>query len=75
MPITYKGFILGNPLRIDLLVDDTVIIEIKAVAELNPVCFSQVITYLRLSKIKLGMLINFGEKLVKDGIHRVVNNL
>ena len=51
------------------------IIELKAVDELAPVHFAQTLTYLKLSKLKLGLLINFNEKYLKDGIHRIVNKL
>ena len=74
-PIQYKEVTLATPLRIDLLVNDLVIIECKAVAQYNAIFATQVLTYLRLRNLKLGMVINFGEKLVKDGIHRVVNDL
>jgi len=73
--IAYKGTNLATPLRIDLLVDDTIIIELKAVEQLSAVSRSQLLTYLRLADKRLGLLINFGERLVKDGIHRVVNHL
>ena len=72
--VAYKGANLKTPLRLDLLVEDSVIVEIKAVETLASVSRSQLLTYLRLSDKPLGLLINFGEKLVKDGIHRVVNN-
>ena len=75
LPIKYKGNILSSPLKIDLIVNDKVIIECKAVSENNDIFEVQVLTYLRLSGIKLGLVINFGQKYVKDGIHRVVNNL
>ena len=74
-PIKYKDVTLATPLRIDLLINDLVIIECKAVSEYNAIFATQVLTYLRLRNLKLGMVINFGEKLVKDGIHRVVNDL
>src|SRR5690349_14560362 len=73
VPITYKDRRLANPLRLDLLVADKVIIEVKATAVYNKIFESQALTYLRLMSLKLGLVINFGEKLVKDGIHRVVN--
>lgn len=73
--ITYKDVKLATPLRIDLLVNEIVIVECKAVAQYNPIFATQVLTYLRLRNLKLGLVVNFGEKLVKDGIHRVVNNL
>ena len=74
-PILYKGVHLATPLRIDLLINELVIVECKAVAEYNQIFATQVLTYLRLRDLKLGMVINFGEKLVKDGIHRVANGL
>ncbi len=60
---------------IDLLIDGKVIIECKATMNYNTVFEAQALTYLRLTGLKLGMVINFGERMVKDGIHRVVNNL
>ena len=75
LPIKYKGNIFSSPLKIDLIVNDKIIIECKAVSENNEIFEVQVLTYLRLSGKKLGIVINFGQKYVKDGIHRVVNNL
>jgi len=75
LPIHYKGITLATPLRIDLVVDGKVIVECKSVAEYNPVFEAQALTYLRLTKLKLAMVINFGEALVSKGIHRVVNGL
>lgn len=75
VPITYKGQTLGTPLRLDLLVGDKVIVECKATTDYNPIFETQVLTYLRLTGLKLGLVINFGEKLIKDGYHRVVNRL
>jgi len=75
LPVVYKGQMLGTPLRIDLLVNEKVIVECKATSEHHPIFDTQVLTYLRLTGLKLGLVINFGEKLVKDGIHRVVNGL
>ena len=74
-PINYKGNQLGTPLRIDLLVNDKVVIECKAIYEYNKIFEVQVLTYLRLGGYKLGIVINFGSSLVKDGFHRVVNHL
>ena len=51
------------------------ILELKSVEKLEPVHFKQLLTYLRLTRLRLGLLINFGENLLKDGIHRVVNDL
>lgn len=75
LPIVYKGQTLGTSLRIDLLVNEKVVVECKAASEHHPIFETQVLTYLRLTGLKLGLVINFGEKLVKDGIHRVVNGL
>lgn len=75
MPFEYKGVRLDVGYRIDLLVEEKVIVEIKSVEQLAPVHFVQTLTYLRLSEIKLGLLINFNSKLLKDGIHRLVNGL
>jgi len=75
VPITYKGQVLGTPLRLDLLVGDKVIVEVKAVSEYNSIFECQLLTYLRLSDRRLGLVINFGEKRAVDGVHRVVNGL
>jgi len=75
IPITYKGRTLSMPLRLDLLVGAKVIVECKATAEYNPIFEVQTLTYLRLTGLKLGLVVNFGQRLVKLGVHRVVNNL
>jgi GxxExxY protein len=75
VPVVYKEQTLGTPLRLDLLVNQKVIVECKATANYNPIFEAQVLTYLRLTGLKLGVVINFGERLVKNGIHRVVNGL
>ena len=75
LPIPYKGHTLASPLRIDLIVGGKVIVECKAVTQYNAIFEAQTLTYLRLTGLKLGLVINFGERLVKDGIHRVVNRL
>ena len=75
VPVVYKGQSLGTPLRLDLLVNGIVVVECKATTEYNWVFESQVLTYLRMTGLKLGLVINFGEKFVMDGIHRVVNGL
>jgi len=75
VPVTYKGQTLSDPLRLDLLVGGKVIVECKATTSYNPIFEAQVLTYLRLTDLRLGLVINFGERLVKDGYHRVVNNL
>jgi GxxExxY protein len=75
VPLVYKGQLLASPLRLDLQVCQKVIVEVKAVNNYNPIFEAQVLTYLRMTGLKLGMVINFGEKLVKDGIHRVANGM
>ncbi len=73
--VFYKGTVIKDPLYIDILVNKKVIIEVKATEQNHPVYETQLLTYLRLTGIKLGLLINFGSRRVKDGIVRVVNNL
>ncbi len=73
--INYKGHLLPSDFRLDLLVEGKVIIECKATAEYNSIYNAQLLTYLRLTGLKLGLVINFGQKLIKEGIHRVVNGL
>lgn len=75
MPLVYKEVKQDVGYRIDLLVENKVILEIKSIENLAPVHFAQTLTYLKLSEKKLGLLINFNTKLLKDGIHRIVNNL
>ena len=75
VPIPYKGQTLATPFRLDLLVDEKVVVECKAVRQYNEIFEAQALTYLRLLDLRLGLVINFGERLVKDGIHRVVNGL
>jgi GxxExxY protein len=75
VPIFYKGKQLASPLRLDLKVNGLVLVDNKAVTEWNKVFEAQMLTYLRLTKLKLGLVINFGERYVKDRIHRVVNGL
>ena len=72
IPILYKGKNLGGQLRLDLLVEDCVIVELKAVEKMNPVYEAQIMTYLRLSGKRLGYLMNFNVKHLKDGIKRFV---
>jgi GxxExxY protein len=75
IPISYKEVHLASPLRLDLLVNKLVIVEVKATSTYNTLFEAQTLTYLRLTDLRLAMVINFGERLVKDGIHRVVNGL
>ncbi len=75
MPVKYKGINLESGFRLDIMIEDSVIVEIKSVECILPVHKSQLLTYLRLTGKKLGLLINFNEELVSKGIHRVVNGL
>jgi len=75
MPFEYKKVKLDVGYRLDLLIENKVIIEIKSVETLTPVHYAQLLTYLKLSDKKLGLLINFNSKYLKNGIHRIVNNL
>ena len=75
VPIIYKGKLLGNPLRLDLKLNGLVLVDNKAVNQWNPVFEAQMLTYLRLTGLKMGLVINFGEQFVKNGIRRVVNGL
>ncbi len=75
MPFIYKGVKQDIGYRVDLIVENKVIIEIKSIEALAPVHYAQTLTYLKLSNLKLALLINFNSKLLKDNIHRIVNNL
>jgi GxxExxY protein len=73
--LTYKGLVLGDGFRIDLLVDDALVIEVKAVERLQPIHEAQLLTYLKLADKRLGLLINFNERTLKEGVKRVANGL
>lgn len=75
VPVVYKGRRLAADLVVDLLVGDRVVVECKATVNHHPVFEAQALTYLRLMDLKLALVVNFGERLVKDGIRRVVNGL
>jgi len=75
VPIFYKGKRLASPLRLDLKVSGLVLVDNKAVHQWNHVFEAQMLTYLRLTGLKLGLVLNFGEQYVKNGIHRVVSGL
>ncbi len=75
LPLIYQEVKLDIGYRIDLLIENKLIVEIKSVESLNDVHFAQLLTYLKLTNCKLGMLINFNVNLIKNGIKRVVNNL
>ena len=72
--IMYKGVRIGEDLKADIIVDDTVIIELKSVENVQPVHYKQLLTYLRLLDKNIGLLINFNTVYLKEGIHRIVNN-
>ncbi len=74
MPITYEELNIEDAYKLDLCIEDKVIVELKTVYELHPVHFKQITTHLKLLNIKNGMLINFKTDLMKNGIHRVFNN-
>ena len=73
LPLIYRGVNLECGYRIDILVENKVIIEVKSVSELNNVHLAQTLTYLKLTNCKLGLLINFNVAKIKDGIKRVIN--
>jgi GxxExxY protein len=70
----FEGLVFVDGLRMDLLVDDLVVVELKSVVRLARVHKKQLLTYLRLADKRVGLLINFGGERIKDGIHRIVNN-
>ena len=72
-PIYYKNVELGHPLKIDLLVENRIIVECKAAIENNPIFAAQCLTYLRLTQNRIGLVLNFGLKYMNQGIERVIN--
>jgi len=75
VPMHYKEVKFEAGFRIDLLVEDKVLVEIKSVENLAPVHFAQTLTYVKLKDVRLGLLINFNIPRLKDGIHRIANKL
>ena len=75
VPITYEGLVIDVAYRADLIVEKKVIVELKSIELVKKVHKKQLLTYLRLSDIRLGLLINFGAPLIKHGITRIVNGL
>ena len=71
--IEYDGIVFDDSLRLDLMVEDAIVVEDKAVDEIHPIHLAQLRTYLKLANRRLGLLINFNTMLLKDGIRRVVN--
>ena len=72
VPVVYEGLRLESGLRLDLLIDKQLIVEIKAVEEMSRLFKAQALTYLRLTNLRLALLINFNVPLLRDGIHRVI---
>lgn len=72
VPVVYDGIEFNEGLRLDILVEDLVICELKAVDEMNPVYLAQILSYLRMTGKRLGYLINFNEPIIKKGIKRVI---
>ncbi|MEE0083284.1 MAG: GxxExxY protein [Paludibacteraceae bacterium] len=72
MPIVYEEIVFDKGYRIDLLVEDSVVVEFKSVSEMKPIYSAQTLTYLKLAKLKVALLINFNEILFKNGIKRLV---
>ena len=72
LPVTYDGVRLDAGLRLDLLVADCIVVEIKAVEKMNPLFEAQLLTYLKLANRRLGLLINFNVPFIRDGIQRIV---
>jgi GxxExxY protein len=75
IPIQYDSIHFDEGFRADVIVENKVIVELKSIEKISPVHKKQLLTYLRLTDMRLGLLINFGEELIKDGISRVVNRL
>ena len=75
LPIEYKGIKLDCGYRLDVIVEECVVLELKVVEKFEPIHQAQLLTYLRLSGLKLGILINFNVPVLKNGIRRIVNNL
>ena len=75
LPVTFENKKFKSTFRIDILVENKIIVELKSVEQLLPVHKKQLLTYLRLADKRLGLLINFGSALIRDGIKRIVNNL
>ncbi len=75
LPFYYREVKQEVGYRVDIMVEKKVVIEVKSVDQLAPIHYAQLLTYLKLSKKKLGLLINFNSLLIKDGFHRLVNNL
>ena len=74
VPVTYRGVLIRDAFRADLLLDGKLVIEVKSVERLAPVHSKQLLTYLRLMKLPLGLLMNFGADMFRNGLKRIINN-
>ncbi|ASJ91021.1 GxxExxY protein [Porphyrobacter sp. CACIAM 03H1] len=74
VPLKYKGVVVDNAFKIDLLVENQLVVELKSVEKLSAVHGKQVLTYLRLMDLPLGLLMNFGQAIFKDGLRRIAND-
>lgn len=74
LPVIWKGMLIEDSFRADLIIEKKVLVELKSVEKLNPVHKKQVLTYLRVTGIQVGLLINFGNALFKDGIERIISS-
>ena len=74
LPLSYEDLFIKDAYKLDLLVDDKLVVEVKSLERIGPVHFMQVMTYLKLSNLKNGILVNFNVDLIKNGFHRVFNN-
>jgi GxxExxY protein len=74
VPLRYKSVVVDNAFKVDLLIENRLIVELKSVERLLPVHGKQVLTYLRLMDLPLGLLINFGEEVFRTGVRRIANN-
>ena len=75
IPVEWDGHVIGESFRADLIVENQVLVELKSITRTEPVHRKQTLTYLKLAKLKLGLLINFGSELLKNDIHRLPNKL
>ncbi len=75
IPLVHEEIRMDTGFRADVIIENKVIVELKSVEALAPVHYKQVLTYLKLTNLRLGLLVNFNVALIKDGIHRIANNL
>lgn len=75
IPVRWDGHVIDESCRADMVVDECVLVELKSVEKVEKVHQKQTLTYLKLAELQLGLLVNFGAPLLKDGIHRIVNGL